>query len=525
MTGPRHDVVVVGSGPSALASVEAALVRGRRVTVIDAGQRVDSTRAAAASLVRRSSDLTPQAMFEHLAPVPVARDDAPPDKLLLGSDVPYALPPAADPVTYDDVGARASFALGGLSTVWGAAALPYDRREFERWPVSFDELRPHYEAALSLMPIAGRSDVLHELFSPRPRRLGRLPISSSVARLLRRASNRRGHLRRVGVSVGAAQVAVETEGPTGCRQCGFCARGCPYRSIFDAGDRIEQAHRDGRITYLSGRVVHSLEETGGGVALESRPLAGGRSERHVARTVFLATGAMSSTPLLIRTLGVSEPVDLLDSQYFIAPIVVANPTTGRGSDEIFALSQAFVELDDSRLPGRLAHMQIYGPNEVVRGGLEARLGPGRRLPGALALAGRCVLGMQGFLHSDLSGRIRWTRNDDDSISARAHRDDTAVDREVRRVLRVLRKGLWRVGAIPLEPLVDIAAVGRSFHVGGSFPMSRTPGETETDLLGRPAGMSRVHVVDATVLPTVAATTITLTVMANAARIVSAACAP
>ena len=49
-------------------------------------------------------------------------------------------------------------------------------------------------------------------------------------------------------------------------------------------------------------------------------------------------------------------------------------------------------------------------------------------------------------------------------------------------------------------------------------MRHQPSEFETDVLGRPAGLHRVHVVDSTVFPTVPAPTITLTAMANAHRI-------
>jgi choline dehydrogenase-like flavoprotein len=63
--------------------------------------------------------------------------------------------------------------------------------------------------------------------------------------------------------------------------------------------------------------------------------------------------------------------------------------------------------------------------------------------------------------------------------------------------------------------------GRSFHSGGTFPMRRSPSSLETDVYGCPDGFSRVHAVDSTVFPSVPATTITLSVMANAHRIASA----
>jgi choline dehydrogenase-like flavoprotein len=67
-------------------------------------------------------------------------------------------------------------------------------------------------------------------------------------------------------------------------------------------------------------------------------------------------------------------------------------------------------------------------------------------------------------------------------------------------------------------MTTIGAPGRGFHTGGTFPMCEDPGSFECDVFGRPGGWRRVHAVDATVLPSIPATTITFTVMANAHRI-------
>jgi choline dehydrogenase-like flavoprotein len=77
-------------------------------------------------------------------------------------------------------------------------------------------------------------------------------------------------------------------------------------------------------------------------------------------------------------------------------------------------------------------------------------------------------------------------------------------------------------AIPVPPALRVGAPGRSFHAGGTFPMRQNPGRFEVDLLGRPTGFSRIHLVDASVFPSLPATTITLSVMANAHRIGSEA---
>jgi choline dehydrogenase-like flavoprotein len=53
-------------------------------------------------------------------------------------------------------------------------------------------------------------------------------------------------------------------------------------------------------------------------------------------------------------------------------------------------------------------------------------------------------------------------------------------------------------------------------------MAANPAPGQSDRLARPHGMSRLHLIDASSLPAIPATTITLSVMANAHRIASLA---
>ena len=85
-----------------------------------------------------------------------------------------------------------------------------------------------------------------------------------------------------------------------------------------------------------------------------------------------------------------------------------------------------------------------------------------------------------------------------------------------RMLKIAPKlDLW-----PVLPLAFLSAPGKSYHFGGSLPHRSAPvdGPLTTDALGRLRQWSRVHMVDASVFPSVPATTFTLTIMANAHRI-------
>jgi choline dehydrogenase-like flavoprotein len=133
--------------------------------------------------------------------------------------------------------------------------------------------------------------------------------------------------------------------------------------------------------------------------------------------------------------------------------------------------------------------------------------------------------IQGYLHSDLSAQIRITLR-------RAGRNQPAnlelagIENPLTRpALSALRRRLWAersvMRAIPIPLAMRVGEPGRGYHSGGTFPMRQNPGPLQTDLLGRPTGFSRVHLVDASVFPSLPATTITLSVMANAHRIGSA----
>jgi len=71
-------------------------------------------------------------------------------------------------------------------------------------------------------------------------------------------------------------------------------------------------------------------------------------------------------------------------------------------------------------------------------------------------------------------------------------------------------------------MLRLAAGGKSYHFGGTFPHTKggVSAALGSDRLGRVRSWQRIHVVDASVFPTIPAMTFTLTIMANAHRIAS-----
>jgi choline dehydrogenase-like flavoprotein len=187
------------------------------------------------------------------------------------------------------------------------------------------------------------------------------------------------------------------------------------------------------------------------------------------------------------------------------------------------LAQVFLELEDTRISGHSIHLQLYGYNDIMLAAIAARVPIAtQRLERILRpLLGRLIV-VQGYLHSDDSPGLELER---DGSGVRLLGEDGApAAARVRRVIRRLTASGALLGMVPLPGLAQVGLPGKGNHLGGSLPMRREPGQLETDRLGRPGGSGRVHVVDASVFPSFPATTVTLSVMANAHRIATAALA-
>ncbi len=520
--------VVIGSGPAGVAAAQALLDAGRHVTVLDAGDTIEAGRMGTFDALAKSE---PESWPPGLAQS--ARDCFPvtvkhvPLKPAYGSLFPYARDDTDLPVLCEGAETLPSLALGGLSNAWGASILPVRRRDIRDWPVTLDELVPHYEAVLRFIPIAAECDELSEILPLYTYSPGHLRRTPQVNMLL---SHMRAHttaLRTAGFTFGASRLAVTASGedPDRCRYSGLCLYGCPYRAIYNASHTLEALVRDRGVTYRGGVYVDRLLPADDAVRIQAHERGHPATKMELtASRVFVACGALSSTRLMLASLGCAPHTRrLADSQYFLIPMATARAAPVSMATQGNTLAQVFLELDDDRISRYTTHMQLYGYNDLMTSTLAARL-PLRadRLERVLrSVVGRAIV-IQGYLHSEDSPGIS-VHVDADGMRL-VGEDPAPATRRVRHLVRHLAASARLLGMAPIPGLTQVGRPGKGNHLGGSLPMRREPGEMETDTLGRLPRWERVHVIDASVLPSVPATTVTLSVMANAHRIATTAAA-
>lgn len=138
-TGPRPDVLVIGSGVGGAAAAHALVEAGLRVWMLERGPRV----------LRGPHNWAPDAVME-LSPY-------------YATESPYV-------VRGDDRGLAGAFhCVGGPAVFYGGVALRMRESDFEsdgdvvgdsgaRWPHGYDELEPYYVRAENLLEVAGREN-------------------------------------------------------------------------------------------------------------------------------------------------------------------------------------------------------------------------------------------------------------------------------------------------------------------------------------------------------------------------------
>ena len=412
-----------------------------------------------------------------------------------------------------------SLASGGLTAAWGAGVSAFTDADLARFPISLQDLAPHYQALAQRIGLSGgRADAVSahfglDGFTDPPTPLD--PVAAHVETRYRALSE---SLRGAGFSMGRARLAVlstarhhEREACTGL---GLCLWGCPRGAIYYAGFDLATLKRKPNLTHLSGLLVDHLAPSENSWEVRGIDRVSGKAFSIRTGVVILAAGVVSTTKLAMQVSGVrGKPVRLLSSP--TAAFAMFFPALfGRSHKLGTGLAQHWFVLQD-------------GGDEVCGG-----LFPTRGLPMAEFVSRAPVTKRTGidimrwilpattvgnlFFHSRHSAHTI-TLHDDGRLGLTGGFGpdfQENLDRSAKRIKAVFRK----LGALALPGSFTPGIPGGDVHYAGTLPMRTEPGPLETDRDGRLFNHPGLYIVDASVFCDLPAKSHTLTAMANAARI-------
>ncbi|MFN0121703.1 MAG: GMC family oxidoreductase [Blastocatellia bacterium] len=282
----RFDVCIVGSGPGGGIATYALAKAGLKVALVEAGPNLRAgidfgTHAWPYEMNERvrttGRDDTPRLRFEtnHFTPV----GDSPRHGLLK--------------------------AVGGRSLCWAGHCLRFGPLDFQRWPISYEEVAPYYSKAERLMGVYGFKDGLSNL--PDGEFQKGVPMRCPETLLKRGVGKLKAQGR--GMDFIALRKAILTQphparvsGRQVCHYCGQCMLGCDVESKYtSANTPIPLAMKTGNLTMLTGammtRMVMSKDQSR--MAAIEYTNANGKVELVEAKVFVLACSAIETARHLL----------------------------------------------------------------------------------------------------------------------------------------------------------------------------------------------------------------------------------
>jgi hypothetical protein len=392
-----------------------------------------------------------------------------------------------------------SSAFGGWAEAWGGTIVPLSEEEMNENGLTIDEFSSNEKAIRILLK--GRNPDF---------RLSENRVVSGVFR--RKLFLELGPEHKVELSDLAIR-GLSNDITQGCNQCGMCLLGCPGEHIFKPSSNWNFVKKSLNIEEIKQVWVNTIRENELGVEVSLTDLSR-KSTSLNFDYVFCGLGAIQTAALMTRS-KVSDLVSIQDSQLVVTPFVdplLRKTGTKRsriGLSELFIFSQAPI----ARFK---IFSQLYGASDALTKMIYDSTPILRFIPKWLAgvFLSRIGIAMQ-FLDSASSGVLQVS-----SINGKTEvkRVNNPTSRAYLKFFAALK--LLKFSFIPLFFISKFYKVGDGYHFGGSFPFDRSSMANTSDFFGRPNGMSKISLIDSSILTSKNAKPNTFNTMVKARVIVT-----
>jgi len=468
-------IIIIGSGPTGIASAIALLSRGVEVMILESQSDTESylTKERELYLSKPLDEVKKQLLqLEALQTISLPGH---PQKTVLGNK----LSTSVSEFSGENHGIQISASVGGLSKIWGATLLPLN---FEKMNLGFATKKIDWYMR----------EVLRTLSIPQT-----YPVPIEVKLN----------------SIEKMPLAVFSEGKNDCLGLGICLSGCPRNAIWSADQALEILRNHPNFQILTDNNVLRVEETTEYVRILART-SDGREFDYEADKIFLAAGPISSHEILVRS-GFSERgIDLLETPMTLIPFIRLGKNKAQSNGKALAANY----LKFCNVKNGTSFIQLYEPNQFLASKSKYfanRIIRNKWIPKTLFnLVGVAMVYSESVDPKNLTINSKIGDNDGQlrtSISTLGSGRRIAINLKTRFLL-------LRGGYLLLLMLAKQTPPGSSIHYGGTYPMKANPANGEVDVLGCLKNHPRIHLVDSSIFPVIEPGPITLSLMTNAYRI-------
>lgn len=532
-------ILVVGSGASAVHFCLGVLRKGYEVVMLDVGHARSEPVLPGRDLNALKSELPDPAGY------------------LLGSNYEalilpgnhgeyYGFPPSKSYIFAKPAGFRytargfsplVSFAAGGLAEAWTGGSYPFNETDLAAFPFSYSDLEPYYAEVARRIGITGEEDDLSGFF-PLHGGLGEpLRLDEHSALLLAAYQRRRRYLNeRLNCFVGRARIAVlssERNGRKPCNYLGRCLWGCPSDALYTPAVTLRECRAYPNFTYHGGTYVTHFRYSAGGriTAVVGSDVASGAAREFRAGKVVLAAGTLCSSAIFLNSVyrdsgEVLTLRGLMDNRQVLMPFLNLSLLGKPYNPNSYQYHQLAIGVrtdpPENYIHGLVTTLKTALVHPVVQS-LPFDLGTAVSFFRNL----RAALGLVNINFPDRARPENYLTLEFDSPSheprlAIHYEPERGEPERLREGMRLFRRILWKMGCFAPSPMAHVRPMGASVHYAGALPMRPSPQPLACSPLGQSYDFPNLYFVDGTGFPFLPAKNLTLTLMANAARVADCA---
>jgi len=426
-----------------------------------------------------------------------------------------------------------SFAQGGLAEAWTGGSYPLNDEELRDFPFGLAEIAPYYGEVARRIGISGVSDDLARFYPVHDHLMEPLRLDRHSQLLLDAYEKHKRYLNRdLRCFIGRARVATlsrDVNGRKGCSYTGRCLWGCPTGAFYTPSLTLSQCQGHPNFTYMPGMLVSHFKFNANGhvasVVAESLAESG---EREIAADRFvLAAGTLSSSKIFLDSIWkatgeVVKLTGLMDNRQILIPFINLNLIGERYETESYQYHQVGMGIE-GRQPGEYFHGLITTLKTALIHPIVQNIPLVLRTALSVFRNVRAGLGVLNLNFPDHRRESNFLSLQVDAQTGRSklliHYAPPEDEHEVmRRVVKVVKKALWKLGCIVPTAMMHVRPMGASVHYAGTIPMSKVPAPHTVSPDCRSHDFDNLYFADGTTFPSLPSKNLTFSLMANAVRV-------
>lgn len=420
-----------------------------------------------------------------------------------------------------DFNAIESLAKGGLGNAWGLGSYVYSEEELKLTGLPIDPMNKAYQWLSQHIGISGGNDASagyanRNLFTPQTA----IPLDFNGERLWKGLQKKSDALQKRGFTIGRAPLAISTDNDLNGESykkddLDFYNTG--LTSAFRPINLIERLQKEGRLNYCPNQLILSFKSINDITEVTVLDITTNERNTWYCRKLLLATGALSTARILMRSLKIDK-LPLLCNPYTYIPSLQI-PLLGKANMGYqTGLAQLSLYYDKTGTHQKIAMGSLYSYRSLMAFRLMREFPLDMKGGRQFAKLIQPALNITGIFHPEFPHQNKFMQcvKKSDALTGDALTGTYQLTDEelitIRDTENAFKKALRQLGTFPLK--VQRNKHGASIHYGGILPFqsAQLPKHTND---GRIEGYKNVFIADGSGFQFLSGKGLTLTLMAYA----------